>query len=115
MRREFEQPPYSKQIAVGSQAELRCHPPKAKPPARVTHWLKNGRQIKGDPNFIHSGDGHLLIQQARMEDSANYSCVAANDANLQKTSSAAILTVFGKCHSKRRHLTLAYTCFSFFT
>ena len=97
MRRDFETPPYSQQIAVGDQAQLRCHPPRAKPAARVTHWLKNGRPIKpSDTNFIQSADGHLLILQARMEDNANYSCVAANDANLEKTSDPATLTVFGE-------------------
>lgn len=45
LRKEFDTPPYSQQIEVGSQTELRCHPPKGNPVAWVSHWLKNGEKI----------------------------------------------------------------------
>ena len=62
----------------------------------MTHWLKDGAPIAhGDSNFIQSAAGHLLILQARMEDSANYTCVASNSA-LERLSPAAEVTVFGK-------------------
>ena len=97
LRREFATPPYSSQIQVGGQAELRCHPPRGEPPARVDHWLKDGLVIDpaSDSNFIQSHAGHLLILQARMADTANYTCVATNDALVRK-SPAATLTVYGK-------------------
>ena len=96
LRREFETPPYDQLIEVGGQGELRCHPPRGQPEAVVTHWLKDGAPIAhGDSNFIQSAAGHLLILQARMEDSANYTCVASNSA-LQRLSPAAEVTVFGK-------------------
>jgi hypothetical protein len=63
LRKEFDTPPYSQQIQLGGQAELRCHPPKGNPEAKVTHWLKNGAKIENDPNFIQSAEGHLLILQ----------------------------------------------------
>ena len=100
MRREFDTPPYSTKIALGDQAQLRCHPPKGNPPARVVYWLKNGVKIE-DKNFIQSTDGHLLILQARMSDNANYSCVAANSENLKRTSPPAVLTVYGKSNMIR--------------
>jgi hypothetical protein len=65
LKKEFDTPPYSQQIQLGSQAELRCHPPKGNPEAKVSHWLKNGERIEtgGDTNFIQSAAGHLLILQ----------------------------------------------------
>ena len=83
MRKEFDTPPYSQQIQLGNQAELRCHPPKGNPEAKVTHWLKNEEKIDTDKdsNFIFStATGHLIIVQARMMDTANYTCVASNEA-----------------------------------
>ena len=94
LRKEFDTPPYSQQIELGSQAELRCHPPKGSPEARVSHWLKNGEKIE-DSNLIQSAAGNLLILQARMIDMANYTCVATNDA-VERQSQPAAITVFGK-------------------
>ena len=68
LRKDFETPPYSTQIKLGSQAELRCHPPMGRPRPTVTGWLRNGVPIEtgnGDSNFIISSTGHLLILQAR--------------------------------------------------
>ena len=82
---------------MGSQAELRCHPPKGHPAAQVVSWLRNGVPIetKTDSNFIVSSTGHLLILQATLSDTANYSCVAANVAR-QRTSEAALVTIYSK-------------------
>jgi hypothetical protein len=97
LRSSFETPPYSQQIQLGSQAVLRCHPPKGVPEASVAEWLKDGAMVDQttDPNFIHSSDGHLLIIQARMEDSANYTCVARNSAGLERISPSATIKVYG--------------------
>ena len=94
LRKEFDTPPYSQQIEIGSQAEVRCHPPKGNPEARVSHWLKNGQTID-DPNLIQSATGSLLILQARLSDMANYTCVATNEA-IERLSQPALITVFGK-------------------
>ena len=61
-------------------------------------WLKNKvEMIAGrESNYLQAADGHLIIVQVRKEDVANYSCVAANAANLQRTSAPAVLTVYGK-------------------
>ena len=60
-------------------------------------WLRNGVPIdtSTDSNFIISSSGSLLILQAKLSDTANYSCVAANVAR-QRTSPAALVTVFSK-------------------
>lgn len=96
LRKDFVTPPYSTHIELGSQAELRCHPPQGLPPARVVSWLRNGVPIQtdgSDSNFIISSTGHLLILQARLQDTANYSCVARNVAR-QRTSQPALVTVY---------------------
>ena len=64
-------------------------------------WRRDGVEVDRtrDPNFIQTSDGHLLIQQARMEDAANYSCVAANAAGLERVSPPARVTVYGKRES----------------
>ena len=43
-------------------------------------WLKDGQQIdvKGDINFIISSEGSLIINQARLSDTGNYTCGAQN-------------------------------------
>ena len=35
LNKEFEVPPYSQSVQLGSQVEMRCHPPKGKPQPRV--------------------------------------------------------------------------------
>ena len=49
---------------------------------------------------IQSAAGHLLILQARMQDSANYTCVASNSA-LERHSPPAEVTVYGKQKERR--------------
>ena len=96
LRKDFVTPPYSQQIQLGSQAQLRCHPPKGNPAARVIHWEKNGAEIKeSETNFIQSADGHLIIVQAKMENAGNYTCVASNDV-LTRRSPSATITIYGK-------------------
>ena len=76
LRREFETPPYSRQVSLGSQVEMRCHPPKGKPTPTVA-WLKNGAPVRQGGNLLVTGAGHLIVVKARRADAANYSCVAA--------------------------------------
>lgn len=76
------------------QAEMRCHPPVGVPPPRV-YWLRNGAPLEPDTNIIVSSEGHLLVSQARLQDTANYTCVAENIA-ARRISDPALLTVYGK-------------------
>ena len=39
LRKEFEVPPYSQKVELGSQIELRCHPPGGKPKPRVSCYF----------------------------------------------------------------------------
>ena len=79
LNKEFEVPPYSQSVTLGSQVELRCHPPNGQPVPRI-YWMKNKMEIlvERDTNFLQSADGHLIIVQVRPEDVGNYTCVAEN-------------------------------------
>ena len=96
LRREFETPPYSRQVSLGSQVEMRCHPPKGKPAPMVT-WLKNGAPVRerDGGNLLVTGAGHLIVVKTRWADAANYSCVAENVA-ARRVSPPAQLAVYGK-------------------
>ena len=63
-------------------------------------WLKNGKPIdsKKDINFIITSEGNLLINQARLIDTGNYTCGAQNLAN-RRLSEPAALSVIGEYFS----------------
>jgi len=93
LKKEFEVPPYSDQSQEGKQVELRCHPPKGKPEPKIS-WQKNGQKITDfDTNFIVTTEGHLIVVHTKLEDSANYTCVAENIANT-RYSTPAELTIY---------------------
>ncbi|GLH00562.1 uncharacterized protein GBIM_06905, partial [Gryllus bimaculatus] len=92
LKKQFDAPPYAQQVQLEQQAEVRCHPPPGVPPPRV-YWLRNGVPLEPDTNLIVSSEGHLLVGQARLQDTANYSCVAENVA-ARRVSEPAQLTVY---------------------
>ena len=59
-------------------------------------WLKNGVEINIDDEitYIISSEGNLIISQARLSDTANYTCGAVNVAG-RRLSESATLTVYG--------------------
>ncbi|KAJ9574625.1 hypothetical protein L9F63_008157, partial [Diploptera punctata] len=92
LKKQFDSPPYSQAVELDRQTEVRCHPPPGVPPPRV-YWLRNGVPLEPDTNLIVSSEGHLLVGQARLQDTANYTCVAENVA-AKRVSEPAQLTVF---------------------
>ena len=46
-------------------------------------------------NFIVTGEGHLIVVNAKLTDTANYTCVAENVAS-KRFSDPATITVYGK-------------------
>lgn len=94
LKKQFEVNPTSTRVEIGHQTELRCVPPAGLPPPRI-YWLRGGQPLQSDTSVIVSSEGHLLISQARVQDSGNYTCVAENIAAKRMASSAQI-TVYGK-------------------
>ena len=41
LRKDFETPPYSTHIEVGSQGQLICHPPRGRPQVRINLYRAN--------------------------------------------------------------------------
>lgn len=64
-------------------------------PTPKVYWLKNGAVLEPDTNIIISTEGHLLISQARFQDTANYTCVAENFA-AKRFSDSVIVKVVGE-------------------
>ena len=99
LNKEFEVPPYSQSVQLGSQVEMRCHPPRGQPSPDI-RWLKDRQELDmADPNYLAAADGHLIIIQVRAEDVANYSCVAENLVN-RRVSPPARLEIVGGCWSE---------------
>lgn len=60
-------------------------------------WLKDGMEIDtaNDRNFIISSEGDLIITQARLRDTGNYTCGARNIVT-EKFSDPVPFVVYGK-------------------
>ena len=50
-----------------------------------------------DKNFIITGEGHLIVVNATLADTANYTCVAENVAT-KRLSIPATIKVYGKAY-----------------
>ncbi|XP_067671142.1 netrin receptor UNC5C-like isoform X5 [Haliotis asinina] len=93
LKKRFQREPMSMNVEIESSAELQCLPPDGKPLPQV-FWLKDGIQINTkEMNFIISSEGSLLISQARLKDTGNYTCGATNPAS-RRLSESAVLTVY---------------------
>lgn len=84
----------STRVEMGHQMELRCVAPVGVPPPRV-YWLQGGQPLQPDTSILVSTEGHLLIGQARAQDTNNYTCVAENIAAKRMAPPAEII-VYGK-------------------
>ncbi|KAJ0179671.1 hypothetical protein K1T71_004262 [Dendrolimus kikuchii] len=92
LKKPFAVSPSSTSVEAGAAASLRCSPPAAAPPPRIS-WLKHGSPLQQDHNAQITAEGNLLISRATLQDMANYSCVAENIAG-KRISEPALLTVY---------------------
>ncbi|KAK1803723.1 hypothetical protein P4O66_021127 [Electrophorus voltai] len=115
LRKNFEEEPQGKEAPIKGMVVLHCRPPEGVPQAEVSictaatlacpeelctfhagrvlvQWLKNEEPIgsRDDANIDTRAGHNLIINEARLSDSGNYTCLASNVVARRRSASATV-------------------------